>query len=86
MSVKENYIGYNLDVFINKGNTFTRATDEYIENNFGTGVNNWIAWVRLFDYDKDGDVDIVGDGLYGDLLDKVIYWKNNGGKFVKVQQ
>ena len=56
MSVKENYIGYNLDVFINKGNTFTRATDEYIENNFGTGVNNWIAWVRLFDYDKDGDL------------------------------
>jgi hypothetical protein len=48
------------------------------------GANSWIKWLRLFDYDKDGDLDIVADGLHGNLFNKEtnIYWKNNNGYFV----
>lgn len=80
---KGGYMGYSLNIFINKSTSFSKATEKYIENNFGTGQNNWIAWIRLFDYDKDGDIDIVADGLYGDLLDRIIYWDNKEGTFVK---
>lgn len=83
MSVIENYMGYKLDIFINNSTSFSKSTEQYIDYNYGSGQNNWITWIRLFDYDKDGDVDIVGDGLCGDLLDKVIYWNNKEGKFVK---
>ena len=39
-----------------------------------------------FDYDKDDDLDIVGDGLFGDINGNKIYWKNESGKFKELLQ
>ncbi len=90
MSNKDVYNGYALRLYINENNSFRDATTEYFNNTDGSGQNNWIAWIRLFDYDNDGDIDIVGDGLSGGLHDtyyvngKTIWWKNNNGIFSKV--
>jgi hypothetical protein len=35
----------------------------------------------MFDVDKDGDLDIVGDGLYGTFINQKMEWINFEGKF-----
>jgi hypothetical protein len=53
----------------------------------GEGKNAWIKGIRLFDYDQDGDIDIVADGLFGVLegdKGRRIYWRNDSGKFKQV--
>jgi hypothetical protein len=64
------------------------ATKDYFNNSEEKGLNTWIKWVRLFDQDKDGDVDIVADGLYGTLFDNRnnIHWENNTGYFTMKKQ
>lgn len=87
MSNKNGYQGYELSLFQNTGTAFIDATSKYFNSYSGVGKNSWIKWIHLFDYDKDGDLDVVGDGLFGDLLgtqDRRIWWKNNSGKFVQV--
>jgi hypothetical protein len=77
------YQGYSLQLYLNRGKNFLEVTKEYIDKNQETGADSWIKWLRLFDYDKDGDLDIVADGLHGNLFNKEtnIYWKNNNGYF-----
>ncbi len=87
MSNKSGYNGFGLRLFLNKGVSFVDVTSNYIDISSREGKNAWIKWIHLFDYDKDGDIDIVGDGLFGDLngtKGSVIYWKNNEGKFTAV--
>jgi hypothetical protein len=87
MSNKSGYNGFGLRLFLNKGVNFVDVTSNYIDISSREGKNAWIKWIHLFDYDKDGDIDIVGDGLFGDLngtKGSVIYWKNNEGKFTAV--
>lgn len=87
MSNKNGYQGYELSLFQNTGTAFIDSTSKYFNSYSGVGKNSWIKWIHLFDYDKDGDLDVVGDGLFGDLLgtqDRRIWWKNNSGKFVQV--
>lgn len=87
MSNKSGYNGFGLRLFLNKGASFVDVTSNYIDVSSREGKNAWIKWIRLFDYDKDGDIDIVGDGLFGDLngtKGSVIYWKNIEGKFKAV--
>lgn len=89
MSNKNGYQGYELSLFQNTGTAFIDATSKYFNSYSGVGKNSWIKWIHLFDYDKDGDLDVVGDGLFGDLLgtqDRRIWWKNNSGKFVQVME
>jgi hypothetical protein len=84
MSNKAGYNGYGLRLFMNNKNVFTDVTASYFDIASGTGTNAWIKWIHLFDYDKDGDFDVVGDGLFGDLngnKGRKIWWKNKGGKF-----
>jgi hypothetical protein len=78
------YQGYSLQLYLNRGKNYLEVTKEYIDKNRETGADSWIKWLRLFDYDKDGDLDIVADGLHGSLFNKEtnIYWKNNNGYFV----
>lgn len=77
------YQGYSLQLYLNRGKNYLEVTREYIDKNMEMGVDTWIKWIRLFDYDKDGDLDIVADGLHGSLFNKetIIYWRNNNGYF-----
>lgn len=89
MSNKNGYQGYELNLFQNTGTSFKDVTSSYFDIYSATGKNSWIKWIHLFDYDKDGDIDVVGDGLFGDLLGtkgRIIWWKNNNGTFVQTMQ
>lgn len=79
-----NYDGYKLYAFLQYDNlSFSNKTSDYFNQFQDNSKGTWIKWLRFFDYDRDGDVDIVGDGLYGSLLDKKIWWENNSNKFTK---
>ena len=81
-STSLNYNGYKLSAFIQiDNNSFSNNTIEYFNQYEDNSNGTWIKWLRFFDYDKDGDVDIVGDGLYGNLLKKKIWWENISNKF-----
>lgn len=88
MSNKKGYNGYALRLFLNKGTSFVESTSTYFDVTDELGTGAWIKWIRLFDYDGDGDLDVVADGLFGDLQGnqgRRIYWKNNSGKFKQVK-
>lgn len=83
-STSMNYSGYKLYAFIQIDNSnFSNNTNEYFNEFQDNSNGTWIKWLRFFDYDRDGDVDIVGDGLYGNLLNKKIWWENTSNKFTK---
>lgn len=87
MSNKSGYNGYGLSLFMNKAGKFEENTKTYFDVTEGAGKNAWIKWIRLFDYDKDGDLDVVADGLFGSLQGnngRKIYWRNDAGKFKQV--
>ena len=88
MNHKDVYQGYALRLYLSRGKSFVNATKDYFNNSEEKGLNTWIKWLRLFDQDKDGDVDIVADGLYGALFDNrsKIHWQNNSGYFTMVKQ
>lgn len=75
------YNGFNIKLYINDGQNFTDQTSKYFDTTTNNRNGTWIKWIRLFDYDKDGDLDIVGDGLYGTIMNNTIHWKNNKGTF-----
>jgi hypothetical protein len=81
---KNGYQGYALKLYLNRGSQYLEVTQEYFDKSEENGLDSWIKWIRLFDYDKDGDMDIVADGLHGPLFNKktTLHWKNNFGYFV----
>ena len=88
MSNKGGYNGYGIRLFLNKGTEFIDATSNYFDVTSEDGQGGWIKWIHLFDYDYDGDVDVVGDGLFGILngnKGRKIFWRNNNGKFNQVK-
>jgi hypothetical protein len=77
-----NYDLCKLYAFIQIDNyNFSNKTDEYFNQYQNNSKGTWIKWLRFFDYDDDGDVDVVGDGLYGNLFNKKIWWENKLNKF-----
>ena len=78
------YQGYNLNLYNSDNNDFNDETLKYFDVVEERSQYTWIKLIRLFDYDKDGDLDVVGDGLFGSLLNKKIHWNNNEGKFKKI--
>jgi hypothetical protein len=88
MSNKAGYNGYSMKLYLNKGSSFIDATKSYFDISEEIGINAWIKWIRLFDYDGDGDLDVVADGLFGELQGnkgKRIFWKNDAGKFRQIK-
>jgi hypothetical protein len=83
MNNKDTYQGYALRLYLNRGTKFIDVTKEYFDVFEASGKNAWIKWIHLFDYDKDGDLDVVADGLYGELYDNKskVFWENNSGFF-----
>ena len=87
ISNKKGYNGYGLRLYLNTVNGFVEDTKSYFDIIDGEGKNGWIKWIRLFDYDQDGDVDVVADGLFGVLegnKGRRIYWRNDAGKFKQI--
>lgn len=88
MSNKAGYNGYGLRLYLNKENGFIESTKNYFDVTDELGNGAWIKWIRLFDYDGDGDLDVVADGLFGELngnKGRKIYWRNDSGKFKQVR-
>jgi len=83
MNNKNIYQGFALRLYLNRETKFIDVTKEYFDVFEASGKNAWIKWIHLFDYDKDGDLDVVADGLYGELYDNKskIFWENNSGFF-----
>ena len=79
------YKGYSLNLYKFTFENNSPITSNYFDETKYEGDNSWIKWVHIFDYDKDGDLDIVGDGLFGELVDNKIYWKNESGKFKRTR-
>ncbi|MEY3678353.1 MAG: hypothetical protein RI924_494 [Bacteroidota bacterium] len=89
MSNKSGYNGYGLRLFHNDNLQFKDMTSAYFDVATGVGTNAWIKWIHLFDYDKDGDLDVVADGLFGDLngnKGRRIWWKYNEGQFTQTHE
>ena len=87
MSNKEGYNGYGLRLYLNKDNGFIESTKNYFDVTDEIGKGAWIKWIRLFDFDQDGDIDVVADGLFGVLegnKGRKIYWRNDAGKFKQI--
>jgi hypothetical protein len=70
------YAGYYLQMIKNNGNMFADITSSAILAN-STDNGQWISFPRFFDYDNDGDKDIVPDDKKYNLI-----WKNTGGTFI----
>lgn len=79
------YNGYSLNLYKFSFENNRELTSTYFDVTKHSGSNSWIKWIHLFDSDNDGDLDIVGDGLFGDLVDKQVVWKNENGKFKRYQ-
>ena len=75
------YQGHSLNLYKFSFQSNSQITSSYFDETKFEGNNSWIKWGHIFDYDKDGDLDIVGDGLFGDINGNKIYWKNESGKF-----
>ena len=78
---EKSYKEYSLKLFKFNFNNHTIITSTYFEDTEGLG---WLKWVYIFDFDKDGNLDVVGDGRFGAAENHPrIYWKNVGKKFVR---
>ena len=52
------------------------------------GNNFWAKWLYLKDVDQDGDIDLMIDGLFGNLSnhgEDILFWENINGKFFRTQ-
>ncbi len=85
MNNKSFYSGYSLKLYDYESDNARNITADYFDSTEYDGPNSWIKWIHIFDFDKDGNLDIVADGLFGNLYgtrgEKQIYWKNSGKRF-----
>ena len=54
------YQGHSLNLYKFSFQSNSQITSSYFDETKFEGNNSWIKWVHIFDYDKDGDLDIVG--------------------------
>ena len=83
-----NYNGYSLKLYNFSFQSFNEISSNYFDSTKFEGDNAWIKWIHIFDFDNDGDLDVVADGLFGEINPKQIgsntYWKNTSGKFKRL--
>ena len=84
MNNLSSYTGHSLNLYKFNFQTSSEITSSYFNETRYEGDGAWIKWLHIFDYDKDGDLDFVGDGLFGEIVEKRIYWKNENGKFNRI--
>ncbi len=84
MNNSSGYQGYSLNLYKFTFENNNQITSDYFDETKLEGNNSWIKWIHIFDYDSDGDIDIVGDGIFGDIGGGKIYWKNENGKFKRI--
>lgn len=78
-----NYNGYALNIYTKVNQKYVNVTSDYVD--FSAGDGFWISKLRLFDYDKDGDIDLIADGIFLPPNEmKIIYWKNDNGRFKRI--
>ena len=78
------YNGYSINLYKFTFTDFSEITENFITETTYSGTqeqHTWLKWLHIFDRDNDGDLDIVGDGLYGDIVDSTVFWRNDNGKF-----
>ena len=84
MNNLSSYTGHSLNLYKFNFQNSSEITSSYFNETRYEGDGAWIKWLHIFDYDKDGDLDFVGDGLFGEIVEKRIYWKNENGKFNRI--
>ncbi|MEL1232064.1 MAG: hypothetical protein VXA26_12190, partial [Candidatus Neomarinimicrobiota bacterium] len=77
--------GYSLNLYRFSFETNEEITSNYFDITEHSGSNSWVKWLHIFDSDNDGDLDIIGNGLFGDLVDKQVVWRNENGIFKRYQ-
>ena len=79
------YQGSRIDILIQTSqNIFENRTTEFIDIYEFKGPNAWWKWLYVLDFDNDGDLDLVADGLFGELFNydhDLLWWENNERKF-----
>ncbi len=85
MNNTNGYKGYSLKLYRFSFENNEEITSTYFDITEHSGADSWVKWLNLFDIDNDGDMDIVGNGLFGNLVDKQVMWKNENGKFKRYQ-
>ena len=83
-SEKNFYKGARLDVLIQTDEGFINKTQDYIDIFEFDGDNAWWKWLYVIDFDNDGDLDLLTDGLFGDYFQHnrhTLWWENIDGAF-----
>ena len=61
MNNKHTYNGYYLKLYKFNFESYSDITGSYFDETQYDGENSWIKWLHIFDYDRDGDLDILAD-------------------------
>ena len=83
-SEKNFYEGARLDILIQSDDGFINKTQDYLDFYEFDGSNTWWKWLYVIDFDNDGDLDLLADGLFGEYFNynqKTLWWENIDGTF-----
>ena len=58
-----NYNGYSLKLYNFSFQSFNEISSNYFDSTKFEGDNAWIKWIHIFDFDNDGDLDVVAEIL-----------------------
>lgn len=83
------YQGGRLDILVqNSQKEFKNMTSEYVDNFIFNGNNVWWKWLYIIDFDDDGDLDLLADGLFGEFFNydrDLLWWENKDNRFINHQ-
>ena len=78
-----------MDILVqNSQKEFKNMTSEYVDNFIFNGNNVWWKWLYIIDFDDDGDLDLLADGLFGEFFNydrDLLWWENKDNRFINHQ-